>query len=106
LHSMLTRRKAEATDEYVFSGKKCHNNNSLWMKAALKRAGITEDAGKISMHTMRHTYASRMLKSGMSLVEVQALLGHRKISSTMVYSHIETGAVAEKAARVLSAQAA
>jgi site-specific recombinase XerC len=44
-----------------------------------------------------------MLNSGMSLVEVQGLLGHRNIQSTMVYSHVETGAVAEKAARVLDA---
>lgn len=39
----------------------------------------------------------------MSLVEVQGLLGHKNIQSTMVYSHVETGAVAEKAARVLNA---
>jgi integrase len=104
LHAMLTRRKATATDEYVFSGKKAHNNNSNWMKDALERAGISESSGRITLHTMRHTYASRMLKDAkLSLVEVQALLGHRKISSTMVYSHVETGAVAEKAARALSA---
>lgn len=103
LHDMLKRRKAEAKDEFVFSGKKSHNNNSLWMKDALERAGISESAGRITLHTMRHTYASRMLKDAkLSLVEVQALLGHRKISSTMVYSHVETRAVAEKAARILS----
>jgi integrase len=103
VHAMLTRRRAAATDEWVFSSKKKFNNNHNWLQAALLRAGIDTSGTPISLHTMRHTYASRMLKSGMSLVEVQALLGHRKISSTMVYSHIETGAVAEKAARVLSA---
>jgi site-specific recombinase XerC len=42
-----------------------------------------------------------MLGSGLSLVEVQGLLGHRTISATTIYAHVETGAVAEKAARVL-----
>jgi site-specific recombinase XerD len=73
------------------------------LRAALERVGITADAGRVTLHTARHTFASRMLNSGMSLVEVQGLLGHRNIQSTMVYSHVETGAVAEKAARVLDA---
>ena len=47
--------------------------------------------------------SARMLNSGMSLVEVQGLLGHKHVTSTAVYAHIETGAVAEKAARVLDA---
>jgi integrase len=105
VHSMLTRRKAAATDEWVFSSKKKFNNNHNWLLAAAKRASLDISGTPITLHTMRHTYASRMLKSGMSLVEVQALLGHRKISSTMVYAHIEHGAVATKAADVLSGRA-
>lgn len=100
LHSMLTRRKALAVDQWVFPTKRRHNNNYAWLRDAVRRC-LGEDGGKITLHTARHTFASRMLNSGMSLVEVQGLLGHRNIQSTMVYSHVETGAVAEKAARVL-----
>jgi integrase len=101
LHAMLTRRKANAQDEWVFPTKRRHNNNYAWLHHALKRCGVSEDAGRITLHTARHTFASRMLNSGMSLVEVQGLLGHRNIQSTMVYSHVQIGAVAEKAARLL-----
>jgi len=101
LHAMLARRKSTATDQWVFPTKRRHNNNYAWLRAALDRVGITADAGRVTLHTARHTFASRMLNSGMSLVEVQGLLGHRNIQSTMVYSHVETGAVAEKAARLL-----
>lgn len=101
LHAMLSRRKSEAVDQWVFPTKRRHNNNYSWLKQALARCGITEDAGRVTLHTARHTFASRMLSSGMSLVEVQGLLGHRNLSSTSVYLHVETGAVAEKAARVL-----
>lgn len=103
LHAMLVRRKATATSDYVFPSKTKNNNNHVWLRAALKRAGISEDAGVICLHTMRHSFASRMLKNGVSLVEVKQLLGHQNIRSTMVYAHIETGAVAEKAAHVLNA---
>jgi integrase len=106
LRLMLARRKAEAVDQWVFPTKRRHNNNYAWLRAALERVGITADAGRVTLHTARHTFASRMLNSGMSLVEVQGLLGHRNIQSTMVYSHVETGAVAEKAARVLDSMQA
>ncbi|WP_322469164.1 site-specific integrase [Hydrogenophaga sp. SNF1] len=102
LHTMLTRRKSTAVDQWVFPTKRRHNNNYAWLRAALARVGVTGEAGKITLHTARHTFASRMLTSGMSLVEVQGLLGHKNIQSTMVYSHVEAGAVAEKAARVLN----
>lgn len=101
LYAVLARRKSEAVDQWVFPTKRRHNNNYAWWSASLARAGITEDAGRITLHTARHTFASRMLNSGMSLVEVQGLLGHRTISATTIYAHVETGAVAEKAARVL-----
>ena len=101
LQAMLVRRKAHAESEWVFPTKRRHNNNYSWLRNALERAGISGDAGRITLHTARHTFASRMLQNGMSLVEVQGLLGHKNIQSTMVYSHVETGAVAEKAARLL-----
>jgi integrase len=101
LRAMLGRRKAEARDDWVFPTKRRHNNNHAWLRKSLARAGITEDAGRITLHTARHTFASRMLNGGMSLVEVQSLLGHKNIQSTMIYSHVESGAVAEKAARTL-----
>lgn len=103
LHAMLLRRKAESVDQWLFPTKRRHNNNYAWLREAVRRCLGAEDAGRITLHTARHTFASRMLNSGMSLVEVQGLLGHRNIQSTMCYSHVETGAVAEKAARVLDA---
>jgi integrase len=102
LHAMLTRRKSEAVDQWVFPTKRRHNNNYAWLRKALARAGISEEAGRITLHTARHTFASRMLNSGaLGLRETQQLLGHKNIQSTMVYSHVETTAVVEKAARVL-----
>jgi integrase/recombinase XerC len=47
-----------------------------------RRAGL----GEVTPHTLRHTFARRLLDAGASLVDVAALLGHEKIETTAVYT--------------------
>jgi integrase len=53
-------------------------------KPALRKAGIVGAC----WHTLRHTAASRRIMSGVDLVSVKSLLGHRNIETTMRYSHL------------------
>lgn len=50
----------------------------------------------ISTHTLRHCYATHLLEAGVSLKLIQKYLGHRHLTSTMVYLHVTT--VGEEAA--------
>ncbi len=50
---------------------------------ARKRAGIKN----LTFHTLRHTFATRLVLSGVDLVTVSKLLGHSTIHMTMRYSH-------------------
>ena len=54
-------------------------------RQVVKEAGINRRA---TPHTLRHSYATRLLESGVELRVVQILLGHAGIASTAIYTHL------------------
>ena len=44
--------------------------------------------GKISFHSLKHTFASWLVQSGVGIYEVQKLLGHSSVVVTQVYAHL------------------
>lgn len=54
------------------------------VKSYIKLAGIQVDA---TPHTLRHTFASDLLRNGANLVQIQRMLGHSNIATTQIYTH-------------------
>jgi site-specific recombinase XerD len=75
--------------EYVFSkptGYKFHESYvTHYFKKCCIKANLSED---VHFHTLRHSAASFLINAGVSIYEVQKILGHSSVVTTQIYSHL------------------
>ena len=112
LKAVLQRRFAERRvgGRYVFENKAGNERGycTQAIKKAIDRAGLNapdvvrEKGGKVTMHTLRHSFASKLVKQGVSLFEVSVLLGHSDPKMTQRYAHLAPNDASRKAVGIIN----
>lgn len=100
------RSKQQSPGDYVFMVKNSgHSRN--WLRDELIRTAREAGISNLTMlHTLRHTFASRLVMAGVDLPTVQKLMGHSDIETTMIYSHLAQGHLAEAVNKLQYSQTA
>jgi len=80
---------------YLFEGQYPGNRYSASsldkvFRIAYKKAGLKKD---ITLHGLRHSYATHLLESGTDLRYIQELLGHKSSRTTEIYTHVTTQSI-------------
>jgi site-specific recombinase XerD len=87
---LRTYLAVEKPNIWLFNGKNPDGRYSSkgldWvMREALKRTDIKK---AVSLHSLRHSYATHLLEDGVNILLIKKLLGHAKIETTMIYLHV------------------
>jgi len=93
---LIRQRELKRADDFLFTngrgGRLTTATIQKVVSHASQRVGIYKH---VSPHTLRHSFATHLLESGTDIRYIQELLGHAKIETTQIYTHVARGNIEE-----------
>ncbi len=95
IEMLRTYYKAFKPKTYLFEGQYAGNaydsrSLQLVLKQAVTKAGIKKP---VTLHWLRHSYATHLLEAGTDLRYIQEILGHKSSKTTEIYTHVSTNSI-------------
>nr|WP_297787966.1 tyrosine-type recombinase/integrase [uncultured Allomuricauda sp.] len=94
LETLRSYYKQYKPKDYLFEGQKSPTysaSSAQWvLKNAVAKSGIRK---KVTLHTLRHSFATHLLENGTDIRYIQELLGHSSPKTTMIYTHVTENSI-------------
>lgn len=80
----------ERRDPQSGQGLRWHVSPATLQRAVHSGVKLAAIGKHVSVHTLRHCFATHLLQSGCDVRTIQTLMGHRSLETTMIYTHVAT----------------